>query len=152
MHHDRQCLLCGRVIPVPVSHPLHDDEPLESRLRFYPSRLCPSELGAGVNGTLLCGCLIPGRDEGAKIKDWALNPILSTRDKRSLLQWPSAFANFAQPTPDRGAKPQCYIRHHFFSSTPTKSRLARAVARGKQQYSGGRCPILLPTAPAHLYP
>lgn len=65
---DRQCLPCGRVIPVPVSHPLRDDEPLESRLRFYPSRLCPSELGAGVSGTLLRGCLIPGRDEGAKIK------------------------------------------------------------------------------------
>lgn len=62
-------LLCG-VIPVSASHPLHDDEPLESRLRFYPSRLCPSELGAGpVNGTLLRGCLIPEKDDEARKKE-----------------------------------------------------------------------------------
>ena len=73
-----QCLfvLRGRGIPVPVPHLLHDDEPLESRLRFYPSRLCPSELGAGViNGTLLRGCLIPERDEGARVKNRAISPI-----------------------------------------------------------------------------
>lgn len=58
----------------PVCHPLHDDEPLESRLRFHPSRLCPSELGAGaINGTLLRGCLIPEKEtREQKIKDWAI--------------------------------------------------------------------------------
>lgn len=46
---------------------------------------------------------------------------------------------------------------NFFSSTPAKSWLAgwlaRAVARGKQQYSGeGAAQSYMPTAPAHLYP
>lgn len=44
----------GVQYPCLLSHLLRDDEPLESRLRFYPSRLCPSELGAGaVEGNLI---------------------------------------------------------------------------------------------------